>query len=249
MRIRNILCVCAVLACAFLVAVPFVTAADASVANARDDPQLLSGLKSHVAYYGELQLAQMEGTIRYVNIISNGTGIYTLQNLEEDYLISASTIPLLDTADDITSARDTMQTKTSKFSAETQTQMLKFNGKAELLNRWVNTSVADAEGSIQRENGTSWLASNTSRLNVFNIYSTQRENLLKNLENKGLNVTEARDISSTIDAQRSALKDAVLNDKIATLKETNTAIIEQNQEFRNLIAGYQSQLQVQAATA
>lgn len=237
---RNILCLCAVFACAILVAVPLVSAAGTTLANARDDPQLLSGLKFHVAYYGELQQAQMDGTIRYINIITNGSGIYTLQNYEEDYLVAASTIPLFTTADDINDARDTMQTSTSKFSEETKSLMLKYDGKSEMLNRWVNVSVNDTESAIGRLNGTYWLASNTSRLMVFNMYSAQREALLTGLEDKGLNVTDAREISSAINDQRDSLKTAVLKKDVTTIKDLNNQIGEQNKKFRNLIAAYQN---------
>ncbi|MFA5332613.1 MAG: hypothetical protein WC342_09560 [Methanoregula sp.] len=235
---RNLLCFCAVVACAILVAVPLVSAAGTTLANARDDPQLLSGLRFHVAYYGELQQAQMDGTIRYINIISNGSAIYDLQNFEEDYLTAASTIPLMNTADDINSARETMQTKTRKFSEETKNLMLKYDGKYELLNRWVNVSVNDTESAIGRANGTYWLAAHTSRLTVFNMYSTQRESLLTRLEDTGLNVTDAREISSAIEDQRDSLKAAVLKDDVTAVNDLNNRIGEQNKKFRNLVAAY-----------
>lgn len=246
MKLRLFLCVCIVLF-GIIAAVP--VAAASTQPNARDDPQLLSGLKTHIGHYGEVQQAQMDGTIRYINIITNGTGIYSLQNYEEDYLAAASSVPLMTTADDISAARDTMQDKTRKFAAETQDKMMKYNGKPADLGRYVNTSVSLAEDSIRQANGSSWLARNTSRLVVFNMYSYQRTAILDDLQNRGLNVTDARTISDAIDGQRPALRDAVLNQKTGTLKETNRAIDEQNRKFRTLVSGYYGQVQLQSAIA
>jgi len=244
---RTILCLGVFLTLALLIAAPL--AAASTPANARDDPQLISGLKIHVAYYGELQQAQMDGTIRYINTISNGTGISALQNYEEDYMVAASSVPSMNSADDITAARDTMQTKSRKFSAETQVQMMKYGGKPADLGKWVNASVSQTEDSILRSNGTYWLAQNTSRLVVFNYYSVGRSAILQNLEQQGMNVTDARQVSETIDAQRPALKDAVLNDRFDALKETNSAIDEQNRKFRDLVTGYQDQVLLRSAIA
>jgi hypothetical protein len=244
--LRIILCV--LIACGLLIAAP-VAAAGSSQTNARDNPQLLSGLKNHIAYYGGLQQAQMDGTIRYINILTNGTGIYDLQTYEEDYLISASSVPLMTTADDISAARDIMQEKTRKFSAMTQEKMMKYNGKPGDLGKYVNASVSLAEESIRQANGSSWLAKNTSRLVVFNTYSHQRKVTLQNLENNGIDVADAREVADAMDALRPTLKNAVLNNKSDAFREINRDITDKNLKFRTLVSGYLDQMQLQSAIA
>ena len=68
---------------------------------AQDNPELISCLKTHVAYVSQTQDARMEGVISYIDTISNGQGSGNLRDIREDYLTVASSIPLMQTADDI----------------------------------------------------------------------------------------------------------------------------------------------------
>ena len=94
----------------------------------KDNPELISVLKTHTAYVGVMQQARMDGVIAYIDRISDGAGTTNLRWIQDDYLTAASSIPLLYTSDEITAAREEMRAQSIRFSDETNTQMAAFNG-------------------------------------------------------------------------------------------------------------------------
>lgn len=74
-----------------------------------DNAELLSSLKMHAAYIGKMQQARMDGVIQYIDRISEGTGCVHLQQIQEDYLMAAFSIPIMRTVDEINTAREEMR--------------------------------------------------------------------------------------------------------------------------------------------
>ena len=217
--------------------------------SAQNNPALISGLKTHVADLAVFQNARMDGVISYIDNISGGPGGADLQTIQEDYLATATSVPLMKTTDEITAARNEMGDLTRQFSEETKAQMQIFNGSAGDLMSSINDLVAALGASVDGVKNYTSLASNAARLHVFDIASTKRDELLNSLGNKGIDVSAARDLSDQIDAQRTNLVNALENRDIAALKTTNTAIKSLNQQFRNDIATYRSELGIQMAVA
>ena len=217
--------------------------------SAQNNPALISGLKTHVADLAGFQNARMDGVISYIDNISGGPGGADLQTIQEDYLATATSVPLMETTDEIMAARNDMGDLTRQFSEETKVQMQIFNGSAGDLMSSINDSVAALGASVDGVKSYTSLASNAARLHVFDIASTKRDELLNSLGNQGIDVSAARDLSDQIDAQRTNLVNALENHDIAGLKTTNTAIKSLNQQFRNDIATYRSELGIQMTVA
>src|SRR5512136_744928 len=109
----EIFCAFLCLLCVVSIIVPFASALPENAALSgnqnliiQDNAELLSSLKTHVAYVGRLQQARMDGVIQYVDGISEGTGTATLRQIREDYLVAAFSIPVMRTVDEINAARD-----------------------------------------------------------------------------------------------------------------------------------------------
>ncbi len=217
--------------------------------SAQENPALISALKTHVADLAGFQKSRMDGVIGYIDNISGGSGGADLQAIQEDYLATATSIPLMGTVDEIDAARNDMGDLTRQFSEETRAQMQMFNGSTGDLRSSINGSVAAFGESVDGVKTYAWLAGDAARLRVFDTAITEQDELLTSLDSQGIDVSAARDISGRIAAQRTVLVDALENHDAAALMTTNTAIKSLNQQFRDDIAVYRSELGIQVAVA
>ena len=203
--------------------------------NYADRPAAIVTLKNHVAYIGELQDARMAGVIKYIGNISTGNGTVELEEIRDDYLVALSTIPLMQTSDEIVKARDGLRTYTTEFSEETQTQMSRYKGNSKSLLLSTRASVNAADGDIIRHNGTLWLADEAARLTVFNRDSMQRTRMITTLTNHSVDTGIIQNLSEQIDAQRPSLQGALTNKSITSLKLTNEKIRVLTKEYRDTV--------------
>ncbi len=177
---------------------PLVSASSSGSLNsqdylAKDDPQIIAALKSHIVYLGASQQARMDGVIRYAYTISNGTGIDELQWIQEDYLTAASSIPLMYTADEINTARIEMQDQSILFADETANQLVQFNGNVDSMRGFVNESMQGLDESFNDPNHTPWLTTARARLTTFNESANDRNATLDALRASGGRCNEGRE--------------------------------------------------------
>jgi hypothetical protein len=202
-------------------------------------PDLLPSLKLHAAFLGQDQEARMDGVIAYIGNISGGTGITGLQQIEDDYLTIAASIPLMTTDDQIAGARDAMKAQTQLFSDETNAQLVMFNGSVDNMRASIASSQQAADASFRSINASLWLARDSARLTLFDADSEQRAFLLRNLDKQGIDTALARNISDRIDAQRPGIQDALINNSADALLAANTNIRSLTREFRTTVADSQ----------
>ncbi len=203
--------------------------------NYADRPAAIVTLKSHSAYIGELQDARMAGVIKYIGNISTGNGTVELEEIRDDYLVALSTIPLMQTSDEIVKARDGLRTYTTEFSEETKDQMGRYSGNNTVLQIYTRASVNAADAVIIRHNGTLWLADESARLTVFNRDSMQRTRMIATLTNHSVDTKTIQNLSEQIDAQRPNLQGALTNKSITSLKLTNEKIRVLTKEYRDTV--------------
>jgi len=201
-----------------------------------DRPDVIAALKTHVAYVGEVQDARMNGVIMYINNISDGSGITDLQQIQDDYLVIASSIPLMHTSAEITKARDDLRVQTQLFAEETQARMVMFNGRDDEMRNCIRTSTDAIDNASVSLTDSLWLANGSARLTLFNQASEERMLLIRSLDKQGINVTPARNISEQIDAQNASLRDALTRQSAEALKSANAAIKTLTRQFREDVA-------------
>jgi hypothetical protein len=211
------------------------TIASSKAPDAIDHPDLIAIFKLHTAYLGQSQDARMEGVITYIGNISSGTATSNLEQIRDDYLVIASTIPLMTTNSDIAAARDQMRVQTQLFSEETKAQLVMFNGSTDDMRGSIAVSMNAADTSVTNFRDSLWLAKDSARLTLFNADSEQRALLLRTLDREGIDTTLARNISDQIDAQRSSLQDALSTDSAPALMNVNTGIRTLNKQFRSTV--------------
>ena len=260
MKIQRMICLCAILTCLIALAVPLAGAVQAPSPGilpqsnstsylTRDNPELISALKLHVAILGQEQQARMNGVIRYIDSISGGSGSYNLRMMQDDYMSTASSIPFMNTGDEIDSAREDMRVQTSLFAEETKAQLLLFNGSTDAMGGSINASMRTVEESFSNLSNSLWLARDSARLTVFNTCSEERTQLLAGLSAQGVDVSVAKNLSEQIDAQRSALTAALSSKKAGTIQDVNSGIKYLNRQFRDEILTYRAALKIQLAKA
>jgi hypothetical protein len=213
--------------------------------NAVDNPELISTFKFHTAYVGQSQEARMDGVIAYIDNISSGAGTSNLQQIRDDYLVIASSIPLMTTNDEISGARDEMRKQTQLFAYETQAQLVMFNGSTDDMRSDISTSVQAADASITNLRDSLWLARDSARLTLFNTESEQRARLLLSLDRQGIDTSLARNISDQIDAQRAGLTEALSNNSAPALLTVNTGIRTLNKQFRSTVMNSQAAMAIE----
>jgi len=214
----------------------------------QDSPDTIIALKNHVAFVGDDQRIRMNYAITYIDNISKGTGTLRMKWIEHDYLVAVSSIPLMYTSDEIAEAREEMQRQSILFADDTKSQIVMFNGSMDDLREGTRVSMQSVNDSFDNISQTLWLSRNTARLTVFINDSEMRATLLKQLGRKGVNTTAGWDISNQIDAKRSDIIDAIRTGRKGSIQIVNTEIKQLNQQFRNQIEAYDSNLQIQVKT-
>ena len=244
------------LLCVILVIAPMVSAIPNTTAQSgsqntiiQNDAELLSSLKLHAAYIGKIQQARMDGVIQYVDRISEGTGSARLQQIQEDYLMAAFSIPIMHTVGEINTAREEMRQQSILFADETNNQMMIFNGTTDEMRATANANMQIVEGTFTSIMYSSWLASETTRLTVFNQSAERRTAMLETLSAQGLDISYARNLSDQIDVQHSELEDALLQNRDGALIPITSGLKQLNQQFRNAIDGYQMSAMIQMKSA
>lgn len=228
-----------------MLSVPFVSAAADATAIPKstdpryaDRPEAIASLKSHIAFISDTQDVRMDGVIRYIDTISSGTGTTTLKQIRDDFLVTASSIPLMNTNDGISRARESLRVQTLRFSEETRARMVQFNGSNNGLRASTRTAANASDTAISAGlKDPRWLANESARLTVFNKDSLERTRLLRELGRQGINTTIPRNLSEQIDAQRPGLQGALTNKSAAALESANAAIRTLTREFREDVAG------------
>ena len=202
-----------------------------------DRPEAILLEKTHIAYVACDQDTRMNGVIRYIEIISNGSGVYRLRQIRDDYLVTASSIPLMQKATEIEKARDTLGASAREFSAETQAQMLRFNGSAERMQDCIRSMAkSSAVRNAESPDGGLWLKNESSRLVLFNRDTINRKQIIAELGKQGANTTVIRNISLQIEAQRPNIHGALINKSSSALQSANVEIKDLNREFRRNVA-------------
>jgi hypothetical protein len=211
-----------------------------------DRPEAIASLKTHIAYVGGDQNDRMEGIIRYIDTISNGTGTIILRQIQDDYLVTASSIPLMQTSAEISQAREDLQVQSRLFSEENKARMLEYKGSSPAMKASIRAigNATDA-GRPNSTTGSLWLRNESARLTLFNRESDDRKHILSDLGKQGINTTFAKNISDQIDAQRSNLRGSLTNKSSAALKSTNAIIRTLNREFRENIADTRAAMAIQ----
>ena len=215
----------------------------------QDSAQKISPLKMHIAYIGKTQQARMDGVITYIDRISGGTGTASLRQIQENYLIAAFPVPVMRTVEEITEAREEMQRQSILFVDETNAQLAMFNGSRADMQSSAEAAVHPVEESYNCVKYSSWLASQTTRSQVFNQSSARRTAILKDLTQQGMDVTYPESLSARIDAQHAELENALLKNQDGTLLSINSGLRLLKEQFHTTIDGYRMDLHAQLKAA
>ena len=232
--------------------VPYVSAtvSGTAIPNSRDPndadrPEAIASLKNHIAYVSEDQDVRMSGTIRYIDTISDGAGITDLQDIHDDYLVIASSIPVMHTYAEIAAAREDLSAKTKLFSEETKARMVMFNGTTDDMRAGLR-SYENETGNAPSGNGSPhWLANESARLTLFNRASMDRLRTIRSLDRQGINTTVIRNLSEQIDALRPGLKEALTNQSAEAMESVNTAIRDLTHAFRADVASVRASREIE----
>jgi len=242
------LCVSAVL----LVSI-FVLPADAySAHNAQvsqgtlseDSPEIIQALKSNTVYLGESQEARMNGVIRYIGCLSQGS-VIELGWIREDYLTTASSIPLMDSSAEIDAARQDMQAKSVLFSDETANQIARSGGDPDAMKAYINDSMQALDASTGTANATHWLRSANARMIVFERSARDRNATLAALSEQDVDIAKAQGISDQINGERQELQLVLGHRGEETIKSENSRIRMLNLQFRSAIRECRARLVIQ----
>jgi hypothetical protein len=214
-----------------------------------DRPEVLSVLKAHVTYIGEFQQARMDGVIRYIDCISNGAGVQELKWIKEDYLVSASSVPLIYTSAEINEMRKEMSRQAELFSFTYNTLLGVFNGNSNDMEAYINDSFRAHEEAALNASEPSWLTFGTGRMIMFNRSAEYRQALLEEMQTRGIDISDAQKISEGIAEERYALEGILTSRSNECIIAFNGRIRIETQKFRDVIRGYREELRIQEMTA
>lgn len=211
---------------------------------AQDDPVLIANLKTHVADVGQSQDARMGGVIAYIDSISSGRGSAGLRDVRDDYLIAASTIPLMQSGDDIAEARRELGRLSRCFAEETTRQLAIYNGNITTMRAEGESAMQAMEASYSSMKDSLWLAKDSARLEVFNRDLQQRTLLLRQLSRQGIDVSKGENVSQQIESLRPMVREAVEGKSLSAIRDANARQKTLNQEFRKIAGEYQNDREI-----
>jgi hypothetical protein len=169
-----------------------------------DNPEHIAAMQAYTAYAGELFKAKMDGAIQYIGTLNQSTS--TLQNDEQQFLGTVSSVQSLSSNDSITQAWGTMTQQVAQFRTDLKTALSAGGGSESALQAAVNSSVTADQTNIQSLDTTYWANREKSRLDEFSYNDGRRTDLLANLTAKGSDVSSAQAIESQIQALQPQLK-------------------------------------------
>jgi len=211
-----------------------------------DRPETIALLKTQIAYVANDQNTRMDGVIRYIDRISNGNGTVNLQQIQDDYLVIASSVPLMITSAEILKARDDLRDLARAFSDENKAQMGLYNGNNTMMVATIRaTANATAVAQSNSTNNALWLRNESARLLLFNRESADRMRIMSDMGKQGVNITRIKNISQQIDAQRSNIQGALTNKSSVALQSTNAVIKSLNRQFRQDVADSRAALVIE----
>ena len=123
-----------------------------------------------------------------------------------------------------------------------------FNGTTDEIRAHANTNTLGIERTFNSIMYSSWLASDTTRLTLFNRSSDRRTVTLDMLNSRGLDVSVAQNLLDQIDAQHAKLENALLQNRDESLLSITSGLKYLNQQFRNTIEVYQTNARIQMKT-
>ena len=248
-----------ILVCLLLTSTIFVVTVSAAIDSntipvstaplAKDSPDLISSLKIHIAYVGQTQQARMDGVITYLDTISGGNRTSDLQNIENDYMDTVTSVPLMQTSDEIAEAREELRIQSQLFSETTKKKIITFNGSVDAMRVSISASENAVDSSYASMKDSLWLTNESARLMIFNQESHQRSVLLTNLVNKGINVSGAQNISDQIDGKRPLIEKALAENSASSLKTVNSSLKTMNRQIRASISEYNNAMEIQMKRA
>ena len=86
-----------------------------------DNPEHIAAMQAYTAYSGELFKAKMDGAIQYIGTLNQST--VTLQNDEQQFLVTVASVQTMTTDDSITQAWGTMTTQVAQFRTDLKTAL------------------------------------------------------------------------------------------------------------------------------
>ena len=137
-------------------------------------------------------------------------------------------------------AREEMRHQSILFADETNVKLVMFNGTTDEMRAQANTNALVVERTFNSIMYSSWLASDTTRLRLFNRSSERRTATLDMLNSQGLDVSEVQNLSDQIDAQHAELEYALLQNRDEALLSITSGLKNLNQQFRNTIEAYET---------
>ena len=187
-----------------------------------DNPEHLAAMQAYTAYAGELFKAKMDGAIQYIETLNQSTS--TLQNDEQQFLETVSSVQSMNSNDSITGAWGTMTQQVAQFRTDLKTALSAGNGSESALAAAVNSSVTADQANIQGLDTTYWTDREKSRLDEFSYNDGRRTALLANLTAKGIDVSSAQAIESQIQALQPQLQAALNAHDETELSQVNSQI-------------------------
>ena len=216
---------------------------------AENSPEILSALKAHSLSMGESQEARMNGVIRYIDCIGQGSVIEELGWIQEDYLTAAASIPLMKTSAEINSARQDMQVNSVLFSDETANRLVRLGGNAGSMKDYINDSEQLFEAASANKSAHHWLESGNARLIIFDKSAGNRNLTLADLSNGGIDITKAKTISDAISRERPVLQEIVNHKGEITIRAENGKLRILNLQFRSAIRECRAKLVIKNQVA
>ncbi|HVP96952.1 hypothetical protein [Methanoregula sp.] len=210
--------------CLFVLAaliVPAVSAGSSGQSWA-DNSEHIAAMQAYTAYSGELFKAKMGGAIQYIGTLNQSTT--TLQNDEQQFLGTVSSVQSMSSNDSIMQAWGTMTQQVAQFRADLKTALSAGGGSESALQAAVNSSVTADQTNIQNLDTTYWTAREKSRLDEFSYNDGRRTDLLANLTAKGMDVSSAQAIESQIQALQPQLQAALNARDEAQISQINSQI-------------------------
>ncbi|ABS54811.1 hypothetical protein Mboo_0289 [Methanoregula boonei 6A8] len=187
-----------------------------------DNSEHIAAMQAYTAYAGELFKAKMDGAIQYIGTLNQSTS--TLQNDEQQFLATVSSVQSMSSNDTITQAWGTMTQQVTQFRTDLKTAISAGNGSGSALQAAVNSSVTADQANIQNLDTTYWTDREKSRLDEFSYNDGRRTDLLTNLTAKGIDVSSAQAIESQIQALQPQLKAALDAKDEAQIRQVNSQI-------------------------
>lgn len=212
------------------------------VVTANEYPVLENQVKNRQAHLGwilKLQEITMEAVVDYIDEISEGEGVSELKKILGEFIEESNEIESFTTHVGLNNYLRELKDITGNFRIEARSQMKEYDGKVVALLVRIGEKIEENQDQLDALKDRYWETRKENMLENFDIRVERALNVIHTLEERGYDVSEAKNKLDEIKALRGELEVALDDRDNLEILDVSIEALELSKELYEIIRNLQ----------